>query len=518
MVIKMNKLISILFMIFCLLSMWFVTRHEKFVIADTNVIYVPDQYPTIQEAINNATEGDMIFVMAGTYYEHVVVNKSVSLIGEDRESTIVDGSGTGIVINITASNVSLQGFTVINSGIGPLDSGIFVDRSSDVDVSYNIITNNFYGIHLQSSVNNVISDNIFSLNSFYGVSLQSSVNNTVSNNMIIDNFYGVSLHSSVTNLVSDNVIIDNFYGIVFFYSTNNVVSGNTIENNEGGMRLFSSSDNTIYHNNFNNTNQVLSSLRNVWDNGFEGNYWSDYTGVDHDQDGIGESPYVIDGSNQDNFPLMGMFYGFSVTLEEKMYHVAIISNSTVSNFRFERGPETGNKIIRFNVTSKDDAVGFCRIAIPVELMNYPFIVLVDIEEVAPTVLDISNETYVYFYLTYVHNHRTVLIISSKTLQLYNELLNKYAELNATYYGLLGNYSVLLGYYSVLLSNYTQLQQSYLELNSSYQEHLSDYSKSVQNRQNMMYIVAATTAVFLVTTVYLSKHAHTHTSKIRDLGE
>jgi parallel beta-helix repeat protein len=457
--------------------------------ASPNVIIVPDDYERIQWAIGNASMGDTIYVRAGTYYENVTVNKSVFLVGEDRDSTIVDGNETGSVISITADNVSIEGFTIKRSGSSSYNSGIFVDRSDGNDISRNTITNNNYGINLYYSSDNLISGNT-----------------------ITDNNDGVSLYSSISNEVSDNNVTDNYDGIIFYYSTLNVVSCNTIIENHYGVLLYDSSRNVVFHNNFvSNTQQTYSyNSINDWDNANEGNYWSGYTGVDlysgpyqneTGRDGIGDIPYA-----RDNYPLAGMFYDFKATLERETYHVPTICNSTISEFRFEIGPETGNKIIRFNATGKDGTVGFCRVAIPTELMSYPYIVLVGAEEINATKLDVSNETYVYLYLNYRHNSYTIAIISSKTLHLYNKLLDKYVDLNATYHDLLNDYSVLLG-------NYSQLQDRYGELNNSYQKHVSDYSKNVHNIQNLMYIFAATTAIFIITTIYLSKHAHAGKTKV-----
>jgi parallel beta-helix repeat protein len=407
----------------------------------------PADFSSIQEAINSPAvkDGDIIFVKAGTYDENVIVNKSVSLVGENRDLTIIDGNETGSVISITVNNVSIEVFT-IKSGTQS-DSGIFMDHS---------------------------------------------VGNDISRNIIKSNYYGISLNYSSNNMISDNTITNNGYGYRY------------------GISITGSGDNTICCNNFNNTNQVSSdpdpTVTNVWDNGKEGNYWSDYAGQDLNGDGAGDSPYLID-NDQDNYPLMGTFAYFNVTLQEERHYVTTICNSTISEFRSKTGPETGNKIISFNVTGEDSTVGFCRVRIPTELMNYPYIVLVDVEEIVSTLLDVSNETYSYLYFTYVHSSHTITIISSKALYLYNKLQIDLYNLNTTYYDLLNNYSILL-------DNCSQLQESYRELNSSYQEHLLDYSENVHDIQNLMYIFAATTAIFIMTTIYLSKSAHAGKKGIR----
>ena len=85
---------AILLLLFTLLL-----RYKTSVNASPNIIYVPTDYHTIQEAMNHATSGDIIFVHNGTYYENIVIDKSVSLIGENRNLTIIDGEGAGSVIH-----------------------------------------------------------------------------------------------------------------------------------------------------------------------------------------------------------------------------------------------------------------------------------------------------------------------------------------------------------------------------------------------------------------------------------
>jgi len=287
---------------------------------DTNLTYL-----TIQSAINaNETmNGHTIFVRSGTYYEHVVVNKSVSLVGEDRSTTIIDGNRTGIVMKITANNVNISGFTIQNSGTISLYKGVYVDHSSGNNISHNIITTNFYGLYLEYSNNNTVSDNIVNSNGG-GIYLYYSDDNTVSDNNANNEVFGIDLHESSDNTVSGNTANNNDFGIYLDLSGNNTISDNNVNNNAYcGIGFFDSSNNYICHNNFIDNIDVWGTMRqvwlynslNTWDDGYPsgGNYWSDYTGVDNcsgpyqnwmGSDGIGDTPYVIDANNRDNYPLM----------------------------------------------------------------------------------------------------------------------------------------------------------------------------------------------------------------------
>jgi hypothetical protein len=249
-----------------------------------------------------------------------------------------------------------------------------------------------------------------------------------------------------------------------------------------------------------------SESKNIWSYYGEGNYWSDYFGQDLDADGIGDDPYVVEESTQvDNSPLMGMFSEFDFTYKGETYNVAIISNSTISDFHLQIGMETGNKILQFKTESNEGTLGFCRIMIPTRFMNYPYIVLVGNEEVNPILLNVSNETHDYLYFTCLQENQTVTIISS---ELYSELFDNYQKLqeylnnlNMTYHNLTDAYTELQKDFYDLLSNYTQLREAY-------QTFLSKYSENVNNVQNLIYIFAATTAILIIATIYLSKRAYT----------
>ena len=598
----MKKTVMALSMVLCLLFVPCLKGFKTSVRASPRTVNVPGDFSSIQQAVNNVSSGDTILVHTGIYSEHVVINKSIALVGENRDSTIIDGSQSGNVIYIVnTANVTIEGFTVRRSGTSP-NCGIFVDHSMYNTMMNNRIIDNAEGISLLSSSGNVICDNNIS-NNDDGIYLFSSSDNIISRNTISSSTYdGIYLCYSVNNVVSHNFILyNNLDGISLYYSGSNVIRGNTVLNNYYGITSFySNSNNTIYHNNFNNTHQVWGDLVNVWDYDGEGNYWSDYSGQDLNRDGLGNVPYLI-GAYQDNHPLMGAFSDFDVTLDGETYDVAVISNSTISAFEFEIGRETRNRIMRFNATSEDDASGFCRVRIPTKLMNYSYIVMIDGEEIIPTLLNVSSETYFYLYFTYLHKTNAITIIYSEALHLYDELLDRYLKLhmdlynlNVTYYVLLGNYDILLGNYTqlqtsfnelnnscqtlvvlnityyelldnyvrlqkdlynlnetfnllssdygvlsynysqlqtsflglndayqkhladysfllgnygVLSYNYSQLQTSFLGLNDAYREHLMEYSEQVQNLRNLTYILAAVTAIFIMTTIYLSKIAH-----------
>jgi len=351
-------------------------------------VYV--RYSSIQEAINNASDEGTLFVSSGTYFEHLAVNKSLTLIGENRDTTIIDGGGTGDVVFVTMDNITISDFTIQGSGCGcAAKSGVHLQNSHNSSITRNIITNCGYGIQLRDSNDCIISGNTIANNEWPGIALDSSHRNIVVSNKIKENRWGVRLGSSSSdNVFYHNSFVDNYCQAAVVAEQDSRIGGG------------------------------LSR----WENGYlsGGNYWSDYRGVDLSSgpyqndtgsDGIGDTPYFIDEDNQDDYPLMGMFSNFNGVWEEKSWHVNVISNSTVSNLDFKviYEPEI-SKEISFNVAGEDNTVGFCRVMIPTELMNYPYTVLVNEEKVESTLLDISNSTHAYLYFTYRLSTKHVVIV------------------------------------------------------------------------------------------------------------
>jgi parallel beta-helix repeat protein len=222
-------------------------------------------------------------------------------------NNVTANNGDGIWLS-SSSNNSIYGNNIANNMMG-----IWLGYSSNSSISGNNITaNSYYGIGLYSSSNyNSISGNNVTANNGDGIGLYSSSNyNSISENNIANNSVGIGLFSSSNyNSISENNITNNHHGIGLFSSSNSSISENNITNNYYGIWHEASSDNSIYHNHLvNNTLQVVIAYpgyTSVWDDGYPsgGNYWSDYSGVDSNGDGIGDTPYIFD-SSQDRYPLM----------------------------------------------------------------------------------------------------------------------------------------------------------------------------------------------------------------------
>ena len=212
-------------------------HYQAHIIAD---IMVPDNYTSIQEAINAANVGDTILVRKNSipYDEELTINKRINLVGEKRKTTIINASGiqggSGIVIDITADHVKIWGFTITGG-----DYGIYCDHTNGTCIRWNLIKqNNDYGIYLNITTNDWIEDDTISQNNFdgdykgFGIYAINSNAKRISNNIISYNEVGIKLDNSTVSSFIDNTFIGN--GIAVDYDPtpliidNNVFINNTI--------------------------------------------------------------------------------------------------------------------------------------------------------------------------------------------------------------------------------------------------------------------------------------------------
>jgi parallel beta-helix repeat protein len=369
-----------------------------------------------------------------TIYGNNILNSNISGIRlEDASNTTiarnnVTNSHDGIFFWGYPYNNTVYGNTIVNG-----TRGLCCGSANSV-LRNNKMVNNRYNFVSGGIVNDVDTSNTVDGKPIYywvnkqdmivpldagHVTLVNCTGITAHNLNLTNNSPGVLLWSTTNSTVTLCNITNNYGGILLQDSSSNSIVGNNIENNDNaGIELEGSSGNSLFHNNIiNNINGTVTagSWGNTWDNGYPsgGNYWSDYDGTDllcgpyqnttssYESDGIGDTSYNIDENNQDNYPFMGMLSHFNATSE---FHVQTICNSSITDFQFN------STVISFNVSGENDTTGFCRICIPIALMNAPYKVYVNGTQVSYNLLPCSNETYSYLYFNYTHSTEEVVII------------------------------------------------------------------------------------------------------------
>ena len=238
-------------------------------------------YRSIQAGIDAVSIGGTVIVNNGTYNENLIITKSVNVIGEGAETTIVRNNNSDHVFYVTADNVNISGFAVEEADFYET-VGIYLSGAEYCNISNNNISNNYYGIRLRSSSdNNILTNNYVSSNAEYGIYLTDSFNNTLANNIASNNTngiylkdssdniltnsyvfsntkYGIHLLDSSTNTLTDNIATSNSNaGIHLGGSSDNILTDNVVSNNTNGIYLEGSSNNTLANNiALNNTNGI----------------------------------------------------------------------------------------------------------------------------------------------------------------------------------------------------------------------------------------------------------------------
>lgn len=288
---------------------------------------------------------------------------------------------------------------------------LYLINCSNVTVWNLNLTRNGHGVFCYDVTDSTI-ENVTASENNYGIYLQDSSGNVIDNSRCLKNWVGICLQDSNYNVVEGNTAGKGEKGISLYSADNNNLKGNTIINCLYGIRFYSSHFNEVFHNNLiENTEQVslYFSYQNTWDNGFEGNFWSNYVGSDVDRDGLGDIPQVIDDDNRDRYPLLGAFCNFSVYYEENFYDVTVISNSTILGFVFE----SINNTIKLMVNGTDETFGFCRICIPHTLIEPEIVVLIDdgLTEVLYPNYTLRDDGFCrWIYFEYQHSTHEILII------------------------------------------------------------------------------------------------------------
>ncbi len=194
---------------------------------------------------------------------------------------------------------------------------IILANSTGITIEGQEIVDGDVGILLGFSDDNLIRDNVMK-EQIYGVALRYSNRNTVKRNHIYNGTAGIYLADSDRNTISENDLIENIWpGVYLASSEKNLVFGNNLTNNHVySIYLTRSRDNTIYHNEVTNEDlpeenegQAYDNSNNRWDDGSEGNFWSDYLerypdASDKNDLGVWNMSYEIAGDgNEDHYPL-----------------------------------------------------------------------------------------------------------------------------------------------------------------------------------------------------------------------
>lgn len=386
-----------------------------------------DHFDVIQDGIDAVPEGGTVYVYNGTYYENVIVNKTIDLIGEDRNNTIIENTINIEAITVSANNVKISNFLVNNTdqndvGVQFFQSdwgiiqnitivhctghpGIIVKQSDNISVFNNVVTRCGNGLSIVSSDHTFVKKNHFFSNDYYGIYSSDSIFTNISNNVIIHNSPGIYLYNGCqNNTIHGNTINENSHGILLetvndnsilnnnisfnegkgilldSYCYNNTISENYIDaNNQTGIVLKTSSNNNLISKNTISNNIDGINIESSSNNTIENN-----TIQLNDDDGIkvwyDSDLNIISNNTIKNNSEYGLNLMFSDEL--LVYHNNIIDNNPNAQGgieSYDNGyPSGGNYWSDYNGTDDDgDGIG----EIPYEIMipggsvndSYPFI-------------------------------------------------------------------------------------------------------------------------------------------------
>jgi parallel beta-helix repeat protein len=321
----------------------------------------PGNYTTIQSAIDAANVDDTVFVYNGTYVESITVSRSLNLLGEHRNTTVIDGAGNSVVVMVETFDLTMSGFSVTNAS----NTGILMRDSWICTISNNNISNNRgFGLFLARSPFNIITNNIISKNDDDGVVVAMSPGNTIAKNNISGNYGGVTLYdddgsiingnnisnnvlngiyayNSINSTVSNNYLLNNnYWGTTFEYSSWIWVTDNYISNTKIGIYLFDSSWHFVRGN--------LMEESSIFLSGDEIEQWNTHT-IDSSNMVNGKPVYFCKNT------LGGTIPSGAGQVILANCHGVTVENQNVSNLYFGMliGYSSGNTIINNTVLSSN---------------------------------------------------------------------------------------------------------------------------------------------------------------------
>ncbi|MEM2084101.1 MAG: NosD domain-containing protein [Nitrososphaerota archaeon] len=306
----------------------------------SKTIYVPDNFPTIQDAINNAIPGTTIIVRDGTYRENIIIEEKNDLVIKSEHGpkyTIIcntkEISEENIIEIIACKNIVFQGFTLINDkdsiayGMEIMSNNVHIKSNiiKGPNINIAIILDNCHGIKIE---NNTLRE------TFHGIRMDRSDYCTISDNLIIGmDWHGIHLrHNNHDITISHNIISSCLKDGINLESGSYVeIFLNSITGCQVGIRV-DSPGNSIYLNNFvaNDQHIAIEKANTIWNSepldyiydkkkhhGCLGNFWDDYKGSDQNHDGVGDIPYKISEEQIDRYPLMELikFYTIITAIE-----------------------------------------------------------------------------------------------------------------------------------------------------------------------------------------------------------
>jgi parallel beta-helix repeat protein len=204
----------------------------------------PGNYTMIQDAIDNASDGDTVFVYSGRYNESLLINKSIVVCGQERNTTIIEG-GDNIYtsVRIVGANIVFKRFRVERRW--GANHGIYLSDCLQCEVSETSVRSCSYGILVLSNCDSVIVSNNTIRNCTFGISLGSSKNITMIGNVIDGDGdgqgYGIEMEESYKTTIIRNTIMNYLLGMYLTYSRFTVIQENNFFSNDDRDAVFMNS-------------------------------------------------------------------------------------------------------------------------------------------------------------------------------------------------------------------------------------------------------------------------------------